>query len=140
MVDLKKLGLEYDTNIAIFTRKILKGYRLVRDKILNDSNFFEHREPDLQGKGRIVWKRRGFEDDTIEFGFMTAVELHPKMHVRKLRSDKLKLLYALSGRMKTHARNTGRPVLTESWCQDDSEETLCDKGLLDHEDAKSLAK
>lgn len=64
LVDLKGLGLQYDTSIAIFIRKNLKRYRLVRDRILNDRSFFEHREPDLQGKGRNVWKPGGFEDDT----------------------------------------------------------------------------
>lgn len=75
---------------------------------------------------------------------MTAVELHPKMHVRKRRSDKLKLLYALSGRIKKHARNTGRPILTpfviENWCQDDREVTLRDRGLLGREDAECMAE
>ncbi|KAH4048693.1 hypothetical protein HBI73_043190 [Parastagonospora nodorum] len=108
-VNLKRLGLEYVTSISIFTRESIQRCRLVRDKILNHRDFLKHREPDLQGKGRIVWKRRTAEDDIIDIKFMTAVELHPKMYVRKRRSDGRKLLYAMDGDSMKHARITGRP-------------------------------
>jgi hypothetical protein len=79
-------------SIGIFTRESLPKCRFVRDKILNDKNFLKHREPNLQGKGRIVWKCRTAEDDIVNIKFMTAVELLPKMYVRKRRPDGLKLL------------------------------------------------
>jgi hypothetical protein len=74
------------------------------------------------------------------------------MHVKKRRSHKLRLLYAMNGGVKRHTwfteallgicpkRPILSPVLFDTWCSDNSPGFVRDKGGLDHEDAVCLAQ
>jgi hypothetical protein len=74
-----------------FTRTRDSSYAVARDRIL--AHFEKYHDADLKGIKRLIWVRSTPEDDHVWMEFLTAVELHPSLHVKDNLSPKLRKLY-----------------------------------------------